>query len=346
MFKSDGYEIHLIGAEVKPDDIGEDLHFNPIKYLKLHRLVRSVLHIPVSVISLWLYCRKYKPNILFCVGGVFYNGLAILICSKVFNIKCIVRTAEDHFNYWKYVSTLQGKLRHYLITNLLSLFVLKHVDYVLTVGVESQKYFSDKLGSKGNVFGIPGTIREDDFFIPENRIDCKKEIGYKSEDQLILYVGAISGVKGADMLPDIIGNVLKKKPNAKFHIIGSETESRSKIINSIKDIGKAAVKINSPMNNRELKKYYQAADALVFLTRVGVGYGLVNIEATLCGLPIVAYNSGRDVKWFLGDNCKNSIEEIIDTIVDETYEQATIPANFKTVSVWKEHIALFNNLFG
>ena len=43
-----------------------------------------------------LFCLFYRVDCLLSLGGVFYNGLAISLCSRLFGIISINRTAEDH----------------------------------------------------------------------------------------------------------------------------------------------------------------------------------------------------------------------------------------------------------
>ena len=111
-----------------------------IQYLYL-RKIRKFLHIPVSIINTFVDAKKIKPDLLVCLGGVFYNGLGILIAGKLLGIKTIVRSAEDHIglsNFYK-IFTINGiysKLRA-----LISRVVIQNSEYFLTVGYWSIDYF-------------------------------------------------------------------------------------------------------------------------------------------------------------------------------------------------------------
>jgi len=345
IFHEGGYQVDLIGGEIKSADLGEDRHFLYLKYLGLPQIIRTFLHIPISIISLMLYCKQHKPDLLFCTGGVFYNGLAVVICGFFFGIKTLVRTAEDHFNYWKYVSTLTGKIKHFLVTNLVSKVVLKNSDYVLTVGVASEAYFKKALNRADHIYGVPGPVRQNSFYVSDDRLARKKALGYEVDEKLVLYVGAISGVKGTDLLPDVIKSVVSRDQKVKFLIIGSETERKSGIVKDLLDSGGKNIKIIPPMANDKLIDYYQVADVLVFTTRVGVGYGLVNIEAALSGLPVIAINPGLDVEWFLGERCLvNTAEDMVNKIVNSDFYIPTIPPSFLDENIKKSHLALMNDI--
>ena len=77
--------------------------------LFLKRL-KLFLHIPVSLLNTFIDGLIVKPYLMICLGGVFYNGLGIVIAGKILKIKTLVRSAEDHiglarsekfFNYSK-----------------------------------------------------------------------------------------------------------------------------------------------------------------------------------------------------------------------------------------------------
>jgi glycosyltransferase involved in cell wall biosynthesis len=80
---------------------------------------------------------------------------------------------------------------------------------------------------------------------------------------------------------------------------------------------------------------------LVFLTKVGVGYGHVNIEASLCGLPIVAYNPGGDVEWLLGDSCTRDVDAIADRIIRGEYLPLVLPTQFDESFIREETLKVF-----
>ena len=97
------YSVDIIGPEVFPEEIDSDHVYTYIKYIRWPGLLRKVLHIPVSIINTLIYSFRKRPDLLFVGGGVFYNGLAILIAGKLLGIKVLVRSAEDHFNYYRYL---------------------------------------------------------------------------------------------------------------------------------------------------------------------------------------------------------------------------------------------------
>lgn len=338
---SDDYEIDLIGVENYPNELENYNKFTYFKYSKFPRLLKKILHIPTSIINTIIYTYKEKPDLLFIPGGVFYNGLAIIIAGKIFGVKVLVRTAEDHFNYYKYCENFKCKLKHYFITNLVSKFVLKKADFVLTVGDKSKEYFIKNGTTKNNTFGIPGPTSQVDFLMDDSKEDLRRELNLPLNKTIILYAGAISGVKGTDELPKIIKNVLNKSDEFYFCVIGNETNG-NQITNDLLYEGGNNITILSPKAHNELKKFFNACDALVFLTKVGVGYGQITIEATKAELPVVAFNPGLDVGWFLGDNAYNNIDDIVKKILSKDYNKLTFPSSFNEENIKKKHLEMIN----
>ena len=159
-------ENHIVisGIETKTDSLKnlEKKNISIIKpfiqYLFLGK-IGKFLHIPVSILNTFIDAKKTKPDLLICLGGVFYNGLGILIAGKLLGIKTIVRSAEDHIglsNFYR-IFTLNGIYSKFRA--LISRVVIQNSEYFLTVGYWSIDYFREiyKLSSHKS-FMIPGPI--------------------------------------------------------------------------------------------------------------------------------------------------------------------------------------------
>lgn len=338
------FKLDLIGSEIYPDELKTWKMFTYLKYYFFPSFIRPFFHILISVINTFIYTWREKPDLLFSAGGVFYNGLAVFIAGRFFGVKTIVRTAEDHHNYYKYCNTVTSRLKHYFFNKKISTFVLQRSDYVLTVGERSRQYFIESCGlNVDRVFAIPGPIIRDRFSEKKDKVTLRKKLGLPVDKKIVLYVGAVAGVKGTDELPNIIAAVLRKSDDVYFVIVGRESKG-TKITRTILEAGGKRVRFFPPVPHDGLAEYFQMADVLIFLTKVGVGYGQVTIEATLSGLPVVAYNPGLDVQWFLGDACCDSTCEIAERILNGSYKQVQIPPEFTGDYIRDRHIELFRKV--
>lgn len=338
------YRTVLIGGEIIPQELRK-YHTKPfISYIRLPKILRFILHLPICLINTYKFCRKNEIDFLINGGGVWYAGFSILVVGKIFNVKYCIRTAEDHFRYWKYVQSHTLRVYHFCITNLLSAFILKRSKNILTVGKLSRDYFISHLNrNESNTYYSVGPINRYRFN-KSITFDLRKALGYNKNDHLVLYVGAISGVKGTHLLPEIISHVKSKCNQTKFLIIGNEVEPRKKITTEINKVGGNDVKILPPVKHDELHNYYKACDVLIFLCQVGVGYGQVNIEACLCNLPILSLNPGLDVEWFLKDACNHTPRQIAERIIKRDYKVVKLPKEFESDDIVKNHLKLLKHL--
>lgn len=343
IFKST-YRIVLIGGEIVPQEL-KKYHTKPfISYIRLPKIIRFFLHLPVCLLNTYKFCKSNEVDFLINGGGVWYAGFSILLVGKLFKIKYLVRSAEDHFRYWKYVQSHSLRVYHFLITNLLSRYILKRSKNVLTVGKLSKAYFITCLNrNDSNTHYSVGPINRERFN-KNISFDLRKSLNFHKNDHLVLYVGAISGVKGTHFLPEIISHVKSKCNQTKFLIIGNEVEPGKRITTEIKKAGGNDVKILPPVQHDELHNYYKACDVLVFLCQVGVGYGQVNIEACLCDLPILSLNPGLDVEWLLKDACNDSPQQIAERIIKRDYKVVKLPKEFDSDDIAANHLKLVKSL--
>ena len=337
-----GYEVELIGAEILPDSLKKYKNFVYFRYMKLPKILRMFLHIPISIFNVYKYSKIRKPDLIMCVGGVFYNGLSVMLIGKLMNITSLVRTAEDHYNFYKFCSTLRSKVFHYLINFRISKFVLRRSDYVLTTGERSKEYFVSKGVAEDRIFGIPGKIELDQFYYDENNLI--EDLGLPKNKKIVLFVGALSGLKGANFLPEIIKEINLLSEDYHFLIVGNENEYGSRIKNKIINTGFKNIKFLNSQPREALRKIYSSANVLIFLCRVGVGYGQVTLEATACDLPVLSLNPGIDVEWWLKDKCCDSLDEMVSKILSEDYSVANFPTSFDEEFIKVEYKKLFNHI--
>jgi glycosyltransferase involved in cell wall biosynthesis len=332
----------VVGAEIYNPELEVYVIKNIIKYYSLPNLLKKFTYIPLSIIETLWGVIKFKPNLLITTGGVFYNGLSILIIGKIFKIPTIIRTAEDHFNYYKFSENYFEKIYYYFLRNKLSRLILRQSDYVLTVGEDSKTYFIKNGVKKEKIFAIPGPINFQKFK-KNNDINKINKIKLNNliplNKKIILFVGALTKIKGADEIPLLIQQVNKKSQNYHFLIIGAQDKNK-KIINQIANF--TNVTILSTVDNEKLSIFYSMSEIVVFLTKVGVGYGLVTLEALLMNKPVLVLDSGLDLSNFHRKNCCKDVYEMSIRIINEDYSILDIPNSFEFENIKKKHLELIN----
>jgi glycosyltransferase involved in cell wall biosynthesis len=278
-FKFTGHSAALDGLEA----FQLENRFAPIKGPKALRKITGLFLTPLN---LFLAVRKHKPDLLMCIGGVYFNGLAVLIVGRLTRTKVLVRTAEDHYRVAKLQEDWRDKLKHKIIFKPISHFVLKHSDYTMTVGRQSSRYL--------------GRILKRPVLFAMSPIDSPKQVKAvnRAEFKQLLYVGTLNLVKGSDRLYKVVSGVLSQSYDWKFVFVGTDKSKTHRPVEELKQKFPEQIEIRKPIPNNQLADVYQQASALLFTTQVGIGYGLVSLEALQNGCPVVAVDPKLDVRFF------------------------------------------------
>jgi glycogen(starch) synthase len=139
---------------------------------------------------------------------------------------------------------------------------------------------------------------DQDKYSPDNKLVSKdkvekfrEEIGVK-DSPMILFLGRLSWVKGADTLVEAMPKILKEVPNAKLVILGrgdQEAMLRSKIMHlNIQDHVITHFKM---VDENERLLYYAACDVAVFPSKYEP-FGIVCLEAMSLGKPVIVGAAG------------------------------------------------------
>lgn len=270
---------------------------NKIKNKFQKKIFRKLFSIPITLINSYYIVRILRPDLIMCIGGVYYNGLCILIIGKIFRIPTLVRTAEDHYRVSKLQDNLIQTLKHKLIILPISHVVLKLSDHVLTVGRSSKKYLARIL--KRDVLYCPSPI-----LLNESNVDNI------NRDIKILYVGTLNRVKGSHELNKFLRQALTRDSKYNFTFVGSD-KSPQKFIQNIANDFPNQVSIYPPIKNEELIRFYRRSEFLIFTTKVGIGYGLVTLEAKKQGCRVIAIHPRLDVKSL---HTSHTVEEAVEAL--------------------------------
>lgn len=328
--------------------LGVEIRVPIIKYLFLKNL-KFILHIPVSLINTFFDTYKTKPDLLICLGGVFYNGLGIIISGKILNVTTLVRSAEDHIGLTKFEKPYKFNYYYLKLRAFLSRFVIKNSNYFLTVGEWSINYFRKtyKL-SEEKSFVIPGPIDKSILNKKGSIIDKSllknnifKKYKFDKNKKVIFFVGSYN-YKGVNSLFLIAQKI--KSLNLPIHIlwVSSSRKIRKKI-----DYLKLEkiIKIIDPLSRNKLIEIMKGVDFLFWSTSVGVGYGQIMLEATLCGTEVICYLPLGDTKYFIKDQSYISIDEILERLKGNIPSKKIVIPEFMNEKILKiQHIGLLKKI--
>ena len=175
----------------------------------------------------------------------------------------------------------------------------KSVDHLTYLGEFTRQAISKALtdkSAKEMVKIAPGI--DTAHFIPQpDAMQKRKDLGLQDK-KIIISVGRLVHRKGQDKLIEAMPDVLRKIPNAHLLIVGEGPYKNhlEKLVN------KLSIKENVSFAGRimydRLPSYLSAADLFAMPSRsrfFGLeveGLGIVYLEASACGIPVVAGNSG------------------------------------------------------
>ena len=131
------------------------------------------------------------------------------------------------------------------------------------------------------------------FFSPGDRRHARRALGLPSAGPLLLFVGRIQPLKGADVALKAFALLSRSVPDAQLALVGGPSGPRGEaemalLRATVEDCGLGGqVRFVAPQPHELLSTYYRAADCCLVPSR-SESFGLVALEAAACGTPVVA----------------------------------------------------------
>jgi len=167
--------------------------------------------------------------------------------------------------------------------------MLSKIDYFFALNSEVKDYLVGMVGEDKVTLQTMGI----DFhkFRPMSKEKVRKNLGLKTKETYILYVGAFTKSKGLDYLIYSLPEILEDYPNVVLLLIGDgyyrkRLESLCRKL-EIKD----KVRFLGYVEYDKLPYFYNAADVCV-LPSLREGLGLVAVEAMACETPLIGTKVG------------------------------------------------------
>jgi len=156
---------------------------------------------------------------------------------------------------------------------------------------EEESQFRRLYGDPPGRIEVIAPAVEHAFFAPGERSGARQALGLPADAPVLLFVGRIQPLKG----PDVAVRALARlgRPDAILLLVGgaSGTEGDLEVAllhRLIDELGVAdQVRFVAPQPHHILSTYYRAADVVVVPSR-SESFGLVALEASACGVPVVA----------------------------------------------------------
>ena len=241
------------------------------------------------------------PGVAYCVNALvrernittaFFGAAAPLgLLSKGLRkagVKHIVALTHGHEVWWSKVWPFTMAMKS----------ISRHVNHLTYLGEFTRSAIASsvtKEAAQSMVKIAPGI--DTDHFSPQDARELRNELGL-TEKKVIVSVGRLVHRKGQDVLIEAMPAIIKDVPEAHILMIG-EGPYRSYLENRVKALGlQERVTFIGRIQYADLPQYICAGDLFVMPSRSRLagleveGLGIVYLEASACGLPVIAGNSG------------------------------------------------------
>lgn len=169
------------------------------------------------------------------------------------------------------------------------LFFLKEYDKITCVGEKSYESMIKEFPElKDKIVKINNGIKIENFYYKEPNETLKRDLGYKNEDIVAIFISRLSHVKNHKFLLELMKRI--DIPNFKLLLIGEgeEKEILEKTVKSYRLNDR--VKFRGFVKNEELIDYYSISDIVLFPS-LSEGFGISIVEGLACKKPLVLFKN-------------------------------------------------------
>jgi glycosyltransferase involved in cell wall biosynthesis len=217
-----------------------------------------------------------KPDLIYGVG-MFPEGLIASISAKLLHRPLIIMTMGSDV-----------RLPNSFVVNLFWKFILRSVRTVIVKEKESANRLT-RYANQVEIVILPNGVDQSRFML--NRRECRKSIGLRRGEKMILYVGRLHPVKNVGALIAAFARVHRHFHDVKLFIVGAGPELSNLIkLAGNKHISGSIIFVGRVSPN-DVPRFMVAADVFV-LPSISEGSPSVVLEALAAGVPVLASNVG------------------------------------------------------
>jgi phosphatidyl-myo-inositol dimannoside synthase len=241
------------------------------------------------------------PGVAYCVSALvkdrgirtaFFGAAAPLAmltpALRRAGVKKVVALTHGHEVWWSKIWPFTWAMKS----------IARHVDNLTYLGEFTRKAISRPISDSARASMVkiaPGI--DTDHFAPVDSTDLKRSLGL-TEKKIIVSVGRLVHRKGQDVLIAAMPEILREIPDAHLLLIG-EGPYRQYLETRVKKLQlDSHVSFIGRISYRDLPRYICLGEVFAMPARsrfAGLeveGLGIVYLEASACGLPVLAGNSG------------------------------------------------------
>lgn len=237
----------------------------------------------------------YKPlsheiDVVHAIYNMPYSDYVALRYAKKKNVPFVVTYQGDAQDSG---GNFIRNLATFIYNRTLLKQVLKGADIIIATSnsfIHESRYLGD---FKEKITVIPNGINIEEFEINLSKEDCKTKLGLPLNKKIILFLGNIVAYKGPDILIKAFSKINGKIDNVEL-VFAGRGEMKGELIKTADDLGIIEnIRFTGYVDEKLKPLYYKSADifCLPSITKAE-SFGIVNLEAMACGIPIVSTRLG------------------------------------------------------
>ena len=281
---------------------------------------------------------KEKPAIIYghlhegaFVGGLIKYLLTFGRIPLVFDVQGSLTSELDTFNW------IKGKRIIKWFFYSLEKFICRMPDFFICSSVSNGDIIKNRFNIHPDKVRVVIDGVHTDFFNQPPKKDLRRELGIPGDAPLIIFTGALLAAKGIWNLVSAIPEVLNKRKDAHFLIVGYPVEETAA---KVKELGvEESVHFTGMLDYFKLPDYLLISDIAVEpkVDRAGEASGKV-INYMGAGLPVVCFE-GKNNRRFLGENGIYAADDRIENLADKIIWAIENPGKAKELgSLSKERV--------
>lgn len=281
-FTDSGSSVTLLTVKNgKTKDFSSEVGFNVVYVQGLHKL---------WVLSMAWKLSQLKPDTYDVI--IFNDVGAAMIAALFFRKSAFISKSYFYLHGGEYKKIFERRNIFFNAVGFPSKYkeILTRAKGIIAVSKYLKNYFSRKLSETVRpdaIFVVYAGV--DDRVFNRKPLDIRSRLNIKPESTILLSVSRITLAKGYPVMLERYENILKQDTNFHWIIVGSGSYlQQMKRTVSERRLEKY-VTILGAVERNQLSGLYSAADLFWLLTGMEA-FGLVYIEAQLCGLPALGYN--------------------------------------------------------
>jgi 1,2-diacylglycerol 3-alpha-glucosyltransferase len=255
----------------------------------------------------------------------FSIGWAAKRAARSFGLP-LVHTTHTMYEQYRHYLFFGRLLPARMIRRWLKLF-LSNYDALVCPSVKVQDYLKSFMPHIRTVVignGVCKTRFRPTLLTREERAETRQALGIQPSDKVIIYVGRMAKEKRVLELFNVLTPLLKRYPHYKALFVGRGPSYRHMIEEAKRHNLREQIVFTGYLNWGQMHKMYSISDVFVTASMSEV-HPVTLIEASMCGLPIVARRDSSYVdliqdgyNGYLVDSDRQIAERLSEILSDET----------------------------